>query len=187
MLLRVGWVLCSCPAAQWVSRPEIVSRKKGGGVVVETVGRIPSWDETFLALAATISARSKDPQVQVGACIVSANNKVLAMGYNGTPRGMDDATFPWVDGELVSPEAKYAYVIHAERNAVLNYRGVLADFEGARAYVTHLPCVECTKTLVQLGVSEIIYRHHYTMFPDADVITARLCAAAGTQLSYCPD
>lgn len=145
---------------------------------------IPTWEETFLTLATTIAARSKDPHVQVGACIVSADNKVLAMGYNGTPRGMEDEDFPWEDGELNSPDAKYAYVMHAERNAVLNYRGSLTDFVGARAYVTHLPCIECTKTLVQIGVKEITYLHHYTMFPRADVITQRLCDAAGIRLCH---
>ena len=81
-----------------------------------------SWDEFFMGVAKLAARRSKDPNTQVGACIVSKNNRILSVGYNGTPNGYDDHYFPW-DREGDALETKYLYVVHAERNAILNYRG----------------------------------------------------------------
>ena len=84
-----------------------------------------SWDEYFMGVAALSGMRSKDPNTQVGACIVSEDNKILSMGYNGFPRGCSDDDFPW--GKQLETEdpynAKYLYVTHSELNAILNYRG----------------------------------------------------------------
>lgn len=115
-----------------------------------------SWDEYFMAIAKLSSMRSKDPSTQVGACIVSDDNRILSIGYNGAPNGFDDDNFPW-DREGEQLETKYPYVCHAELNAVLNYRGSRREFEGARVYVYLFPCNECAKILAQAGVKEIIY------------------------------
>ena len=81
-----------------------------------------SWDEYFMGVSALSAMRSKDPNTQVGACIVSDHNKILSMGYNGFPNGVSDDEFPWArEGEEL--ETKYPYVTHAELNAILNYRG----------------------------------------------------------------
>ena len=100
--------------------------------------------------------RSKDPNTQVGACIASSDNRILSVGYNGTPHGMDDDVFPWdtTDDPLTD---KHNYVIHAEANAILNYRGSLTELTGATVYVTLFPCQECAKTLVQAGIGEVVY------------------------------
>lgn len=117
---------------------------------------VATWDETFSAMARTIAKRSKDPVTQVGACIASANNRVLSLGYNGTPRGWRDDSFPW--NKVGHPmNSKHLFVVHAERNAVLNYRGSLADFEGATLYVTHGPCNECAKEIAQVGIVRVVY------------------------------
>ena len=118
---------------------------------------IISWDEFFMRAAIAASLRSKDPNTQVGACIADTNNRILSVGYNGTPRGLDDDDFPW-DVSYEDPiRDKHNYVIHAEANAILNYRGSLKDLDGARVYVTLFPCHECAKTLVQAGIGEVIY------------------------------
>ncbi|MGN0748891.1 MAG: deoxycytidylate deaminase, partial [Treponema sp.] len=101
-----------------------------------------SWDEYFMGVAYLASFRSKDPNSQVGACIVGKNNKILSMGYNGFPRGCSDDEFPWArEGDTL--ETKYAYVTHSELNAILNYHGT--SLEGSKIYVTLFPCNECAK------------------------------------------
>ncbi|MGM9875917.1 MAG: deoxycytidylate deaminase [Bacilli bacterium] len=115
-----------------------------------------SWDEFFMGVAILASERSKDPNTQVGACIVSSDNRILSVGYNGTPNGFEDIYFPW-DREGDELNTKYLYVVHAERNAILNYRGNIKDFEGAKLYVTMFPCNECAKEVIQVGIKDIIY------------------------------
>lgn len=116
-----------------------------------------TWKETFIGIAEVAAKRSKDPKTQVGACIVSEDNRILSIGYNGTPNGFDDSVFPWErEGDFLN--TKYAYVVHAERNAVLNFRGNLREFTGSIAYVTHFPCNECAKELAQVGVSKVVYQ-----------------------------
>src|SRR5699024_12450456 len=91
-----------------------------------------SWDEYFMGVAELSGMRSKDPNTQVGACIVSQDNKILSMGYNGFPKGCDDDEFPWArTGE--GNETKYPFVTHAELNAILNYRGGSLEGEIGRA------------------------------------------------------
>ena len=113
-----------------------------------------NWDEYFMGIAILSAKRSKDPSTQVGACIVDANNKVVSIGYNGMPRGVDDEEIPWGHGEGL--ESKYLYVCHAEFNAILNTRDGSA-LNGCRIYVTLFPCNECAKAIIQTGIKEIIY------------------------------
>lgn len=115
-----------------------------------------SFDEYFMALAKLSALRSKDPSTQVGACIVDQNNRCLSLGYNGTPNGFIDDKFPW-DRDKTPLESKYLYVCHAELNAIFNYKGNIKDLKGSKIYVTLFPCNECTKILIQTGISEIIY------------------------------
>ena len=115
-----------------------------------------SWDEYFMAIAKLSSKRSKDPNTQVGACIVSDDNRILSIGYNGAPNGYNDDDFPW-DREGSPLETKYLYVVHAERNAILNYRGSRKDLENAKIYVDLFPCNECAKEIIQAGIKEVIY------------------------------
>ena len=114
-----------------------------------------SWDEYFMGVAILSAARSKDPNTQVGCCIVSQDNKILSMGYNGLPIGCSDDMFPWNrDGEN-DLETKYFYAVHSELNAILNYRG--GSLEGAKLYVSLFPCNECAKAIIQSGIKEVIY------------------------------
>ncbi len=115
-----------------------------------------SWDEFFMRVAIAASMRSKDPNTQVGACIAGQDNRILSVGYNGTPQGLGDDEFPWGDSDDPLHD-KHSYVIHAEANAILNYRGSLKDMAHAKVYVTLFPCQECAKTLVQAGIGEVVY------------------------------
>ena len=113
-----------------------------------------SWDEFFMGVALLSAERSKDPSTQVGACIVNQDNKIIATGYNGAPRGYDDDTcMCWArEGNFL--ETKYAYVCHAELNAILNSP---IPVVGSRIYVALFPCNECAKAIIQSGIKEIIY------------------------------
>lgn len=115
-----------------------------------------SWDEYFMGVAKLSAMRSKDPSTQVGACIVGADNRILSIGYNGTPNGFDDDNFPW-SREGKPLDTKYFYVCHAEMNAILNFRGNRKDMEGAKIYVDLFPCNECAKLIIQSGIKEVIY------------------------------
>lgn len=112
------------------------------------------WDEYFMGIALLSSMRSKDPSTSVGACIVSPENKILSLGYNGMPVGCSDDEYPW-EREGDPLDTKYLYVCHAELNAILNYSGT--NMKGSKVYTTLFPCNECTKALIQAGIKEVIY------------------------------
>ena len=115
-----------------------------------------NWDTYFMALAELSSMRSKDPSTTVGAVVVSSDNRILSIGYNGAPNGFHDDDFPWArEGNPL--DTKYLYVVHAERNAILNYRGAKKELEWAKVYVTLFPCNECAKEIIQSGIKEVIY------------------------------
>ena len=111
-----------------------------------------SWDEYFMGIAMLAARRSKDPNTQVGACIVSPENIIISTGYNGMPKGCSDDEYPW---EREGEQTKYPYVVHAELNAVLNANG--RDLRGSKLYVALFPCNECAKAIIQSGVKEVYY------------------------------
>ena len=138
-----------------------------------------SWDEYFMAVAKLAGMRSKDPNTQVGACIVSQENKILSMGYNGLPWGCSDDEFPW-DRDGDDPlKTKYIYTVHSELNAILNYRG--GSLEGAKLYVSLFPCNECAKAIIQCGIKEVIYdSNKYCDTPSVQA-SMRMFDAAGVR------
>lgn len=142
------------------------------------------WDEYFMGIALLSAERSKDPSTCVGACIVSDDNKILSVGYNGMPIGCSDDEFPWErNGEALN--TKYLYVCHAEMNAILNYTGT--HMKNSKLYVTLFPCNECTKALIQKGIKEIIYLSD--KYGDTDAVKAakRMFDATGViYRSYSP-
>lgn len=107
-----------------------------------------------MGVALLSARRSKDPSTQVGACIVNDKNKIVGAGYNGLPLGCSDDEFPWSkQGEFL--DTKYPYVCHAELNAILNNIGM--DLRGCKIYTALFPCNECTKAIIQAGITEVIY------------------------------
>ena len=113
-----------------------------------------TWDEYFMGIALLSARRSKDPNTQVGACIVDKYNKIVGIGYNGFPIGCSDDEFPWEKEADDENMTKYPYVVHAEANAILNST---KDLHGARMYVALFPCNECAKLIIQSGIKEILY------------------------------
>ncbi len=138
-----------------------------------------SWDQDIMGIALLSSMRSKDPNTQVGACIVDTDNKILSVGYNGMPRGCSDDEYPWGnDGEPL--DTKYLYVCHAELNAILNYSGF--KLKGARIYTTLFPCNECTKALIQSEIKEVIYREDKYSDTASVIASKKMMKSAG--ISY---
>lgn len=137
-----------------------------------------TWDDFFMGVAKLAAQRSKDPSTQVGACVVSKDNRILSVGYNGTPNGFDDIYFPW-DREGDELETKYLYVVHAERNAILNYRGNSKDLEGAKIYVDLFPCNECAKEIIQVGIKEVYYLEDKYAQTNGVIASKRLFDACG--------
>ena len=137
-----------------------------------------SWDEYFMGVAMLSGMRSKDPNSQVGACIVSNDNKILSMGYNGFPKGCSDDEFPWArEGDPL--DTKYLYVTHSELNAILNYRG--GSLEGAKLYVSLFPCNECAKAIIQAGIKTIVYDCDKYEHTPSFIASKRMLDAAGVR------
>ena len=137
-----------------------------------------SWDTYFMSIAKLSSLRSKDPSTQVGACIVSSDNRILSIGYNGAPNGFDDEDFPW-ESEGNPVDTKYMYVCHAELNAILNFRGNKRDLEDSKLYASLFPCNECAKAIVQSGIKEVIYLDNKYKDTDSCVASRRLFDTCG--------
>ena len=137
-----------------------------------------SWDEYFMSIAKLSAMRSKDPSTQVGACIVSNDNRILSIGYNGAPNGFDDEDFPW-EREGKPVDTKYMYVCHAELNAILNFRGNKRDLEGSKLYASLFPCNECAKAIVQSGIKEVIYLDNKYKDTDSCIASRRLFDTCG--------
>ena len=137
-----------------------------------------SWDEYFMGVAKLSGLRSKDPNTQVGACIVSSDNKILSMGYNGLPIGCSDDSFPWNrDGAPL--DNKYFYVVHSELNAILNYRG--GSLDGSKIYVSLFPCNECAKAIIQAGIKEIVYASDKYADSESTIASKRMLDSAGVK------
>jgi len=132
-----------------------------------------SWDEYFMGIAMLAARRSKDPNTQVGACIVSQDNIIISTGYNGMPKGCSDDEFPW-DREGI--DTKYPYVVHAELNAILNANG--RDLRGSKLYVALFPCNECAKAIIQSGIREIFYLSDKYAETPATLASKRMFQAA---------
>ncbi len=137
-----------------------------------------SWDQYFMSVAHLSALRSKDPNTQVGACIVNDDNIIVGMGYNGLPKGCSDDEFPWGNiGEAL--DTKYAFVVHAELNAILNSYTSLKD---CTIYVSLFPCNECAKAIIQSGITKIIYEDDKYANTDAVKASKRMLKAAGVTL-----
>ena len=137
-----------------------------------------SWDEYFMGIALLSAKRSKDPNTQVGACIVNQFNKIVGIGYNGFPIGCPDDFLPWErEGDNVN-ETKYPYVVHAEANAILNST---KDLHGAKIFVALFPCNECTKLIIQSGIKEIVYMSDKYAETDAVKASKKMLDLAGVK------
>ena len=135
-----------------------------------------SWDEYFMGIAMLAARRSKDPNTQVGACIVSPDDIIISTGYNGMPKGCSDDEFPWNRDGSVN---KYAFVVHAELNAILNANG--RDLRGSRIYVALFPCNECAKAIIQSGVRTVYYLSDKYATTPTTLASKRMLDSAGVK------
>ncbi len=137
-----------------------------------------TWDEYFMGVALLAAMRSKDPNTQVGACIVDCENRILSTGYNGFPSGCSDDEFPW-EREGGFGDTKYPFVVHAELNAILNARG--KNLTDSKIYVALFPCHECAKAIIQSGIKEIIYLSDKYKATDSTIASKRMLDRAGVK------
>ncbi len=117
------------------------------------------WDEYFMNVAKDTAALSKDPKTKVGAVIVK-DKRLLSVGYNGAPHNFPDELIPMTEGEGLLNQ-KNTYMVHAELNAILNYKGQIQDLAGSTVYVTISPCTNCVLAMSQVGIKKVIYLQEY--------------------------
>lgn len=135
-----------------------------------------NWDEYFMGIAKLSAERSKDPNTQVGACIVDSKFHIISLGYNGAPTGFHDDLVPWDKREGNEFETKYVYSCHSELNAILN---APVSVRGMKLYVTLFPCHECAKVIVQSGIKEIIYEEDKYNGTDSNKISKKILDECG--------
>ena len=110
----------------------------------------------FMGVALLASARSKDRRTRNGACIVTPDQRIIGVGYNGLPRGCDDSDpVYWSDDDGDPFHSRHSYVVHAEINAMLNC--VVLPLRGASIYATQFPCPKCAQAIIQAGIAHVIY------------------------------
>ncbi len=141
-----------------------------------------TWEEYFMGLAHLSALRSKDPNTQVGACIVDQDNKVVSIGYNGMPRGCSDSDYPW-DREGGFLDTKYAFVVHAELNAILNSP---RPVDGCTLYVSLFPCNECAKAIIQSGIKKIVFESDKYDGTEGNIASKKMLKDAGIELQQLP-
>lgn len=136
-----------------------------------------SWDEYFMGVSLLAAKRSKDPNTQVGACIVDSNHVILSTGYNGFPLGCSDDELPWA---RTGEDTKYPYAVHAELNAILNSGG--KSLRDATIYVGLFPCNECAKAIIQSGIREVVYLDDKYANEKSTLASKRLLSMAGVKM-----
>ncbi len=140
-----------------------------------------TWDEYFMGVAILTAQRSKDPNTQVGCCIVDKEQRILSTGYNGLPWGCSDDEYPWEREGSDQNATKYPFVVHAELNAILNARG--KNLTGAKLYVALFPCNECAKAIIQSGIAEVVYLSDKYATTPATLASRRMLSSAGVKLT----
>lgn len=116
-----------------------------------------TWDQYFMNLAVTVSQRGTCDRAYVGCVIVNEDNRIVSTGYNGSIKGnphCDEIGHTMRDGHCIA-------TIHAEMNALLYCAKEGISVNGCKAYVTHFPCLNCTKSLIQAGIKKIYYKEAY--------------------------
>ena len=107
------------------------------------------WDKRFLDLAKLCGSWSKDPSTQVGAVIVDGNNRIVSIGFNGFPQGVEDS-----EKRLVDRETKYDIIVHAEANALMFAN---KSVEGCTLYTWPFqPCSRCASLIIQSGITRVV-------------------------------
>jgi len=120
------------------------------------MSQIYTWDQYFITIAYLISMKSKDPSTRVGAVIVGEDNEIISTGYNGLPRNINDKFERYNNKEY-----KYLSSNHAEENAILHCAKNGIKTKNCRIYTPWIPCSRCSKSIIQVGIKEVIYDHNF--------------------------
>lgn len=143
-----------------------------------------NWDKYFMGVSILSAMRSKDPNTQVGACIVNNRKRIVGIGYNGLPYGCNDDEFPWGNEKDTFLNAKYPYVVHAEANAILNST---TELNNCVIYTSLFPCHECVKLIIQSGIKEIVYQSDKYEGTDSDIAAKKMLDAATVSYRKIPN
>lgn len=139
-----------------------------------------SWDDYFMNTALLSAERSKDPSTKVGAVVVNEDKRIIGIGYNGFPNGCSDEDFPWErEGDFL--DTKYAYVVHAEENAILNST---SGVKGASIFVSLFPCHECAKKIIQSGIKEVVFLSDKYDGTPGNIASKRMLKASGVKTRH---
>ncbi|MCH7342220.1 dCMP deaminase family protein [Pelomonas sp. CA6] len=139
------------------------------------------WHSMFMGVALLAAARSKDARKRNGACIASADNKILGVGYNGLPRGCDDADASyWADDDHDPLHSRHSYIVHAEVNAILNC--VVLPLTGGTIYTTQFPCPRCAQSIIQVGIRTVVYLDKKSHQTAANAASDKMFADAGLRV-----
>jgi dCMP deaminase len=136
------------------------------------------WHSMFMGVALLAAARSKDSRKRNGACIASADNKILGVGYNGLPRGCDDDDPAyWADIDSDPLQSRHSYIVHAEVNAILNC--VVLPLTGGTIYTTQFPCPRCVQSIIQVGIARVVFLEKKSHHLAANGASDKMLADAG--------
>jgi dCMP deaminase len=138
------------------------------------------WHSMFMGVALLAAARSKDGRKRNGACIASADNKILGVGYNGLPRGCDDEDPSyWADNDADPLQSRHSYIVHAEVNAILNC--VVLPLTGSTIYATQFPCPRCVQSIIQVGIQRVVYLEKKSHHVASNGASDKMLADAGVE------
>jgi dCMP deaminase len=139
------------------------------------------WHSMFMGVALLAAARSKDARKRNGACIASSDNKILGVGYNGLPRGCDDADPAyWGDDDNDPLNSRHSYIVHAEVNAILNC--VTLPLTHSTIYATQFPCPRCAQSIIQVGIRRVVYLEKKSHHHGHNAATEKMLGDAGVEL-----
>ena len=114
-----------------------------------------NWQDYFMGLAKLTAQRSPDPNTQVGSVLVDTENHIIGVGYNGAPKSVEHNLMPWDNSNTDPLLNKYLYIVHSELNCILNADH--SKIKNSILYCTLAPCAECAKSIVQVGIKEVVY------------------------------
>ena len=140
------------------------------------------WHSMFMGVALLASGRSKDARKRNGACIVSPDNKISGVGYNGLPRGCnDDDEHYWQDDDSDPLNSRHSYIVHAEQNAILNCTTL--PLHGSTIYATQYPCPRCVQSIIQVGIKRVVYLDKKEHQERVNGASEKMLADAGVEIA----
>ena len=142
----------------------------------------PSWDQYFMDITRLVATRSSCLRRQVGALLVKDRN-ILATGYNGVPSGITHCEVAGCLRERLGVPSGERHELcrglHAEQNAIIQAAKHGTNIDGATLYCTTMPCIICTKMIINAGITRVIYGEGY-----ADDLAREMIAEAAIEVVH---